>query len=50
MLISFSLYGFVIYNLGSAARYKFTFISVYIIFSYYFLSIDKFYKRSLINE
>lgn len=37
LLIAFVIYGLVIYNSGTAVRYKFPFISVYIIFSYYFI-------------
>lgn len=37
LIIALVIYGLVIYNSGTAVRYKFPFIAVYIIFSYYFI-------------
>lgn len=37
LIIALIIYGLVTYNSGTAVRYKFPFIAVYIIFSYYFI-------------
>lgn len=37
LIIALIIYGLVIYNSGTAVRYKFPFIAIYIIFSYYFI-------------
>ena len=47
LLTSFSIYGFVVYNLGSAARYKFVFIGVYMILSYCIVERDHYLARKI---
>lgn len=47
LIISFVIYGLVIYNSGTSARYKFPFVGVYVIFSLYYIytyKIQKLYK------
>lgn len=48
--ISFIVYGLVIFNSGTAVRYKFPFIAVYIIFSYYFIYQDKINFKKRVYE
>jgi hypothetical protein len=51
LLTAFSIYGFVVYNLGSAARYKFVFIGVYMILSYCIIERDHYLARKIcINQ
>jgi len=51
LLTAFSIYGFVVYNLGSAARYKFVFIGVYMILSYCIVERDHYLARKIcINQ
>ena len=47
LLTAFSIYGFVVYNLGSAARYKFVFIGVYMILSYCIIERDHYLARKI---
>ena len=47
LITGFSIYGFVVFNLGSAARYKFVFIGVYMILSYYLIKRDHLLARKM---
>ena len=47
LIISLIVYGLVIFNSGTAVRYKFPFITIYIIYSLYF--IDRFRLKSFNN-
>jgi len=45
LFVSMSIYGLVVFNFGTAARYKFTFIMIYIVFYLLLLSYDKLTKN-----
>jgi len=44
LFVSISIYGLVVFNFGTAARYKFTFIVIYFVFFFIFLQFDKILK------
>jgi hypothetical protein len=41
LIISMSIYGFAVFNFGSAARYRFGFLLIFILFYFYFLYWDR---------
>jgi len=41
LFISMTINGLVVFNFGSAVRYKFTFIVIYFVYVFYLLNIDK---------
>lgn len=41
LFVGMSLYGLIIYNFGTAVRYRFPFVTIFIVFSYYLLYIKK---------
>ena len=41
LFISMTINGLVVFNFGSAVRYKFTFIVIYFVYFFYLLNIDK---------
>ncbi len=41
LIIAFVIYGLVMYNSGTAARYKFPFVGVYVVFSLYLIYLAK---------
>ncbi|SVD73317.1 uncharacterized protein METZ01_LOCUS426171, partial [marine metagenome] len=45
LLISMSVYGLVVFNFGSAARYRFPFMAIYFAYSFYLLKSDKLFGR-----
>ena len=48
LFVSMAIYGLVVFNFGSAARYKFTFVVIYFIFFFILQHYDKvFYHRHL---
>lgn len=47
LLIGLVIYGLVIYNSGTVVRYKFTFTSIYIIYSFYYIYK---YKLNILNK
>ena len=49
LFLALLIYGLVLFNSGTAARYKFPFIAVYIIYSWYFIyQAKQFYKKKII--
>ena len=41
LFVAMSIYGLIIYNFGTAVRYRYTFVTIFIIFSYYILYLKK---------
>ena len=41
LVVSMTVYGMVVFNYGSAARYRFSFLTIYFLFYFYFLYLDK---------
>ena len=50
LVISMTIYGLVVFNVGSAARYRFSFLSIYFVFFLYFLCVDRlFFTRDRVK-
>tara|TARA_Y100000310_G_scaffold105919_1_gene104464 strand:- start:165 stop:788 length:624 start_codon:yes stop_codon:yes gene_type:complete len=50
LVLSMTIYGLVTFNFGTAARFRFPFIVVYLIFYFYLLRIDKIISHELSQD
>jgi hypothetical protein len=50
LILSMTIYGLVTFNFGTAARFRFPFIVVYLIFYFYLLRIDKIISHELSQD
>ena len=47
LVLSMTIYGLVTFNFGTAARFRFPFIVIYLVFYFYLLKLDKLISKQL---